>query len=1697
MALLLVVFAMSCFCTSIAPAIGACDGNKACIGRAYTASVATGQNHHYVNVAASPSLRGISAQMTVEMWINASRQSGGRVLIAGIWGPYTDDNDVWVLYISPSDELTFEVNGPLDRGALDNTIARAPFVAYYGRWTHIAATFDAGTVRLYINGVLQDSAYNQQYPATQVRQPRNPSSALKIGSINGFFDSPSNRAFIGQLDEIRIWTRTLQRQEIACNRFRSLEGNEPGLVLYFRCNEQENDFLTPLCDASGNGNNGRLFSGATCRPPSPARTIPRSVTMAPQAINEQLDCDSSRTWTLTLADTTECGSTVSLSIGGRDRSFFRVVPNTIMLPPGGVPMTATVSYNGYLTGTIQAFVRIVGGNRCSYSDTIRFQLTRRTELAYTPARIAFDTLFARCPSRAYLDTTIRICNESALLGTARAVTITGALTRLTSVFRAFPAGGRTFPLVLQPGECADIVVRFSAQDTTLLFLDTLFILSTDRCPGNGIIPLSGQTQQVFAIRRPNGSTPITSFQFPGTCPGDLSSPQAWNWYNMTGRNLIIDSVVYPRVLVAVRMPRFPYTLPPSNQTGEFEKYFRFRPLQPGVVRDSVVFYARLPGEPCQFVIVIPLTGRGLDKDVEFAATAIDFGNVIVGQEARRDVVLRNNSSTDVLTVSLYLKRGEEFVLLQRNVQVAPLQTRTLTNILAFRPTNAVDYTDTLCLFEQRCYMSGCIPIRGRGIIEKFRYEPPVLQVERVLSCDSSSAIIEIINESSIEQQLTNLRLDDPSGTLFTIDTITGARIQLPPSLRISPGGRVRIAIRFVPSSRGNDIAVVGFIRYRSASGEDWMVQVRANSITPKLYVTPTTDYGTIEVGEVRDNLVAIENISPVPVRIDRVNVPIGFTIQSISPPLPVVLSQRDSLMVIVRFAPAAVGTFNAPITVESDSPCVAIRSNGELRGRAIIYRLDAPISIQNFSYVRPCECIVREIPLANNSVVHPMTIDSLVIDSIGIPNATPQLFTFTSTYYEQNSRNLPYTIPPQTTDTLRIVFCPRTAADTSQVVASARLRIVAHGVGWNDRYDVYLIGRRALTFRPSPTQFSFPITLVDVDAAVNPNSPPVSRLTIPSLTWNPFQDTVQIDSITFIPDERVFRYTLTDERNRPVTLPYRLIPGTSASLNIRFDFRPRAPRTYRARVGIYYSKPCIDLDTTIFLVGIGAAGFPYAMYLQFDSSGVALDTFRVISCDTLHVPVYASRALPKTSAQRSLIDFACRFTYDTTKLKLIGVTPGYNATLQTLTYDSAGAVARLEKLLDVDSLGRMLIAHFIPLRRQRDTATIEIGEFDFNTTEILRYDLSTTRGDRALVIIEAATITLMSPPSQGVVSFDSVRVLDCDQRQIVIRNTGDVPLTIDSLLNLPPTMRAIAFVPDRSVPRLPGEETIVTIEYCPRDFSHVDTLSVIVSTNPCRCADTLRILGKGYAPPFPLRITTDPSNPANPSARGGTLGDTITIPLLLDRDVAASYHGTTYWLEAFSFGFRVQWNPTMLKYLGIESRLPNGVLRDTFGFPATLHAGIHRVPTMRGDTFALLRFRIAVPDTISDVLVIEPTAPVQTDSLLFLDVQLLGSTTPTLAGGKCGVTIARPGTPGGFLIVEPNPADNRVRLSIALEEYTSPTVEFLSISGNRSIYARDFGTLAPGVHTLEISTAELPTGVYRVIVSAGVVRASGMVVVLH
>ena len=140
-------------------------------------------------------------------------------------------------------------------------------------WTHVAATYDSGVVKLYINGVL-DATY------TGVAPPASNTNGLYLGTPQ---DAVGNSlfAFSGKMDEVRVWNRGLDQCEIQNNMNGELPSGQTGLLAYYQFNQgidsQDNATITNLIDSSGNNYNGTL-SNFTLNGPTSNWVNPGGVT---------------------------------------------------------------------------------------------------------------------------------------------------------------------------------------------------------------------------------------------------------------------------------------------------------------------------------------------------------------------------------------------------------------------------------------------------------------------------------------------------------------------------------------------------------------------------------------------------------------------------------------------------------------------------------------------------------------------------------------------------------------------------------------------------------------------------------------------------------------------------------------------------------------------------------------------------------------------------------------------------------------------------------------------------------------------------------------------------------------------------------------------------------------------------------------------------------------------------------------------------------------------------------------------------------------------------------------------------------------------------------------------------------------------------------------------------------------------------
>ena len=126
-----------------------------------------------------------------------------------------------------------------------NTGHRIPL----NQWTHIAVTYNGSTVVTYINGELK---HTQSYNYGNIRKSNN---ILTIGARE--LSGPAY--FNGIIDEVRVWNRALSAQEIKANYMKKLQGNESGLVGYWKFDMKDHI----VKDYSRYGHDGVVYGNPT------------------------------------------------------------------------------------------------------------------------------------------------------------------------------------------------------------------------------------------------------------------------------------------------------------------------------------------------------------------------------------------------------------------------------------------------------------------------------------------------------------------------------------------------------------------------------------------------------------------------------------------------------------------------------------------------------------------------------------------------------------------------------------------------------------------------------------------------------------------------------------------------------------------------------------------------------------------------------------------------------------------------------------------------------------------------------------------------------------------------------------------------------------------------------------------------------------------------------------------------------------------------------------------------------------------------------------------------------------------------------------------------------------------------------------------------------------------------------------------
>ena len=195
----------------------------------------------YVNCGNDDSLD-ITDAMTISTWVKPSGSiavTPHRFIGRGYYNNSSDAKYIILFYNYELNEFGYKI-----RHDKNPKLITCPGVK--GAWQHIVATYDSGTMKLYING---------EYAAgTTGADLQSDISNYNLTIGAGISQTLS---FNGVIDEVAIYNRALSAEEIRANMHTRLSGDEPGLVGYWDFDEGEEQVAY---DLSPYGNHGQLGS---------------------------------------------------------------------------------------------------------------------------------------------------------------------------------------------------------------------------------------------------------------------------------------------------------------------------------------------------------------------------------------------------------------------------------------------------------------------------------------------------------------------------------------------------------------------------------------------------------------------------------------------------------------------------------------------------------------------------------------------------------------------------------------------------------------------------------------------------------------------------------------------------------------------------------------------------------------------------------------------------------------------------------------------------------------------------------------------------------------------------------------------------------------------------------------------------------------------------------------------------------------------------------------------------------------------------------------------------------------------------------------------------------------------------------------------------------------------------------------------
>ena len=203
----------------------------------------------------------LTTTFTIEMWIKPADAAGSLQHLLSKWGSGTEAS----YHLALTNE--FGKDGGLQLGTRSSGLNSFLLSNLQdGVWQHVAATFDNGEGKLYINGQLDASQVGMRIPQVSPTLV----SLARQKSLDGFIGKYYN----GLMDEVRVWDSARTARQIKNNMNKKVSAKAKGLVAYWRMDEGAGDVAA---DVSSNGHDMQLGNAAGADAGDPVWVSPGKV----------------------------------------------------------------------------------------------------------------------------------------------------------------------------------------------------------------------------------------------------------------------------------------------------------------------------------------------------------------------------------------------------------------------------------------------------------------------------------------------------------------------------------------------------------------------------------------------------------------------------------------------------------------------------------------------------------------------------------------------------------------------------------------------------------------------------------------------------------------------------------------------------------------------------------------------------------------------------------------------------------------------------------------------------------------------------------------------------------------------------------------------------------------------------------------------------------------------------------------------------------------------------------------------------------------------------------------------------------------------------------------------------------------------------------------------------------------------------